>query len=32
MQPGNKRIDLIDAAEIILEFNELLSVNDDDND
>ena len=32
IQPGYKHIDLIDAAKIILEFNEVLSLNDDDND
>ena len=32
IQPGYKRIDLLDAAKIILEFNEVLSLNDDDND
>ena len=32
IQPGYKSGDLIDAAKIIIEFNEALSLNDDDND
>ena len=32
IQPGYKLIDLTDAAKIVLEFNEVLSLNDDDND
>ena len=32
IQPGYKRVDLIDAAKTILEFNKVLSLNDDDND
>ena len=32
IQPGYKRVHLLDALKIILEFNEVLSLNDDDND
>ena len=32
IQPGCKLIDLIDAARIVLEFNEVVSLIDDDND
>ena len=32
IQPGYKRADLFDAVKIILEFNEVLSLNDDEND